>query len=217
VKGRRSPWHLNKLPMQQPPCCQVSLSSNRGAPSAIFLFQSPLALNLPSPLKQNVPRLSSSRAPVSHLQEVTFYINPDLVVSSDIMRVFCPASNATLQSPSTCFHFDEDVFAKPMLLQSAVAQVQHRCACASFLAIHMDIITERLSQVLLMLQCEKPTLLCSLLFNHVRKCGSDFIAAVGAKRFRPCVCLRQRRFFWRTWRQERFRKGFTIIVLSNVI
>jgi hypothetical protein len=71
------------------------------------------------------------------------------------MRVFCPASNATLQSPSTCFHFDEDVFAKPMLLQSAaVAQVQHRCACASFLAIHMDIITERLSQVLPMLQGE---------------------------------------------------------------
>jgi hypothetical protein len=42
-----------------------------------------------------------------------------------------------------------------MLLQSAAnAQVQHRCACASFLAIHMDIITERLSQVLPMLQGE---------------------------------------------------------------
>ncbi len=97
----------------------------------------------------------SSRAPVSHLQEVTFSINPDLVVTSDVMRVFCPASDVTLQSPSTCNVFVEDLFSKPMLLQSAAAataQVQHRCACASFLAIHMDIITERLTQVIPMRQ-----------------------------------------------------------------
>jgi hypothetical protein len=69
------------------------------------------------------------------------------------MRVFCPASDFTLQSPPKCNEFGEDLFAKPMLLQSAAAaQVQHRCACASFLAIHMDIITERLTQVIPMHQ-----------------------------------------------------------------
>ena len=69
------------------------------------------------------------------------------------MRVFCPASNFTLQSPSKCNEFGVDLFAEPMLLQSAaVAQVQQRWACASFLAIHMDIITERLNQVIPMHQ-----------------------------------------------------------------
>jgi hypothetical protein len=70
------------------------------------------------------------------------------------MRVFCPASNFTLQSPSKCNEFGfEELFAKPMLLQSAaVAQVQHRCACASLLAIHMDVITERLTEVIPMHQ-----------------------------------------------------------------
>ncbi len=65
------------------------------------------------------------------------------------MRIFCKASNFTAPSTSTCDPVGDDVFSiSSLLLPSDRDDVQQRCACASLLAIHMEIITERMSQVL---------------------------------------------------------------------
>jgi hypothetical protein len=65
------------------------------------------------------------------------------------MPIFCKASNFTAPATSSCDPVGDDVFSiSSLLLPSDREDVQQRCACASLLAIHMDIITERMSQVL---------------------------------------------------------------------
>lgn len=66
------------------------------------------------------------------------------------MRVACPASNASVPvpSPAACRDVGDDVFAKPALLLPFPHGHAQQCLCSSFLAIHFDIITERLTHVM---------------------------------------------------------------------
>jgi hypothetical protein len=65
------------------------------------------------------------------------------------MRVFCPGSSITAAPPSNCIPVNDDLFSKPVLLLPSAHDHSHQlCACASLLSVHIDIITERMSQVL---------------------------------------------------------------------
>lgn len=65
------------------------------------------------------------------------------------MRVSCPASVHPLPPSSICPHYGDELFSRSSLLEyTGRPDLHQRCACSSLDAIYMDVIAERMSQLL---------------------------------------------------------------------